>query len=370
VDLALVVGLVEQQMMQPGDEATTGGPNFMEALTPRIGETMVQRGHLTPEGLQQALAYQKQRSDEGQSILLGQAMLALGLTDRETLDQVIAMQIMELHYALREANQALKRRVAERTKELQRALERLSELSILKSNFISNISHELRTPLTHIKGYLDLLSDGGLGPMTNSQTEAVAVMLKAEARLERMIEDLIQFSVTTRGELSLRLKSFDIRLTTRQVVERSYPKAQMQAITLHTAIPADLPLVRGDEEKVAWVISQLVDNALKFTPKGGRVSIRLRGDDGVVNVAVVDTGIGIPDDRLQEIFEPFHQLDGSPTRRYAGAGIGLTLVRRIVEAHGSQMIVESALGKGSQFEFNLPSISKVYSKEWQTQEAE
>ena len=124
---------------------------------------MIEQGVLQPEELQRALDYQKERSALGKPVLLGQALLELNLVARETLDQVITMQILKLQRALNEANKNLQRRVDERTKELKRALNRLAELNYLKSNFISNISHELRTPLTHIKGYLDILSDDGLG---------------------------------------------------------------------------------------------------------------------------------------------------------------------------------------------------------------
>jgi signal transduction histidine kinase len=181
-------------------------------------------------------------------------------------------------------------------------------------------------------------------------------MRRAEGRLERLIEDLIQFATTTRGELTLKLVNFDLGRLIRLVAERSQPRVLAQEIRLDLLLDADLPWVRADEDKIAWVLSQLLDNALKFTPKGGKVAIQAYAEDQVVSVTVVDTGIGIPSDRVQEIFEPFHQLDGSPTRRYAGTGLGLALVRRIVEAHGSKMHVDSAIGKGSRFTFHLPAL--------------
>ena len=355
VDLAVAAVLAEQSVIVPG-KIPNGVPIAPELLVPRIGDYMIEQGFMTQEDLQRALAYQKEQTAAGNSILLGQAFLELGIVEREILDQVITSQILKLQKALSESNQQLQRRVEERTQELQRALERLSELNQLKSNFIANISHELRTPLTHIKGYLDILGDGGLGPLTEAQIEAIGVLNRAELRLERLIEDLIQFSLASRGEVSLNQKNSDIGKLIQISVDRSMHKAQSQNIQLSSMIQPELPLVLIDEDKIGWVLIQLLDNALKFTPKGGRVAIKANLTNGVVSISVLDTGIGIPDNKIAEIFEPFHQLDGDATRRYAGTGLGLAMVRRIIEAHGSQIKVQSAVGKGSRFEFSLPAL--------------
>lgn len=360
VNLAIAAGMVEQQILLPG-----GLPHGIalapEVLAPRMGEYMIERGLITAEDLQQALEYQRRRLQTGKPLLLGQALVDLGLIERENLDNAITGQILELQSALNEANAGLQRRVEERTAELQAALARLSELSNLKSNIIANISHELRTPLTHIKGYLDLLAEDGLGPLTLQQSEALVVMRRAEERLERMIEDLIQFSLATRGELNLNWKYFDLNQTAAKVIDRAAIKAEAREIRLRADLPKGLPKVHGDEEKISWVLSQLIDNAVKFTPPGGRVEARTRRDKGAVRMMVIDTGIGIPAERLEEIFEPFHQLDGSTTRRYSGTGLGLALVRRIIEAHGIQISVDSEVGKGSRFVFSLPAVMTAHS---------
>lgn len=353
VDLAMAAVLAEQQVMLPAS-LPSGMPLVPEVLVPRIGDYMIKRGLIKQDDLQKALGYQKQKAADGQPVLLGQALLELGLTTRETLDQVITAQILELQTALSEANQSLKQRVQERTQELQKALERLSELNHLKSNFIANISHELRTPLTHIKGYLDLLADGGLGPLNPAQEDALTVLKRAETRLERLIEDLIQFSLASRGELSLNLQQTEIDKLILVAVERYRHRAANQEIALSTSIAPNIPPIQADEDKIGWVLLQLLDNALKFTPKGGKVIVQASADSGLIHVAVLDTGIGIPEERMSEIFEPFHQLDGSATRRYAGTGLGLAMVRRIIEAHGSMVKVHSMVGRGSRFEFSLP----------------
>ncbi len=357
VDLALAAVFAERQMVTPL-QVPEGLPIAPEILVPRMGDTMLEKGILSPEQLQRALEFQKECQENGQHLLLGQALLALELIDRETLDQIITLQILQLQNALSTANRQLEQRVQERTQDLKHALDRLAELNQLKSNFIANISHELRTPLTHLKGYLDILADGSLGDLTPEQSDALAVLQRSEDRLEQLIENLIQFSMASRGELNLQKSVIDLGDMIETVVSQSRAKARNNSIVLHfnrthTAIPA-----RVDVDKLGWALSQLLDNALKFTLAGGVVDIELLVEGSMVTIAVNDTGIGIPPERLQEIFEPFHQLDGSATRRYGGTGMGLSLVHQIVEAHGSQIKVESTVGKGSRFEFSLPILAE------------
>ena len=178
-------------------------PISPEILVPLLGESLIEKGQLDQAGLQQALDYQKQQTAIGKPRLIGHALLELGLIERETLDQVVTEQILQLQTALQAANQDLEGRVRERTIELEQALNRLAELNQLKSNFLANISHELRTPLTHIRGYLELMVDDGLGPLNEYQSEAIEVMQRSEIRLERLIENLIEFSLFARGDLTL-----------------------------------------------------------------------------------------------------------------------------------------------------------------------
>ena len=143
-----------------------------EMLVPRMGEYMVQKGLITEENLKAALAHQLQEAEKGNQIYLGQALIELKFIDRAELDEAVTEQILQLRNALQAANRTLERRVEERTAELQEALQRVSELSQLKANFISNISHELRTPLTHVKGYIELLVSESLGPISEEQKHA------------------------------------------------------------------------------------------------------------------------------------------------------------------------------------------------------
>jgi signal transduction histidine kinase len=365
MNLFLAAVIVAEQSLTDREFTTLShsqgtAPLTPEVLVPRLGEILLEKGLVQPADLERALSLHQARAADGQPRRLGQILLDLSLIDRETLDKVITEQILTLQSALHLANRRLEQRVQERTADLQDALSKLSELNQLKSNFISNISHELRTPLTHMKGYLDLLADNGLGPITPVQKEAIEVLMRAETRLEGLIDDLILFSLAVRGEFTLHPVPLNINDLINATMMRAQKLAKARKITLETALEEGIPLIMADNEKITWVILQLLDNAIKFTPQGGFVTINARAGDRGVTVSVEDTGIGIPAARFKEIFEPFHQLDSSDTRRYGGTGLGLALVRRILEAHGSLIKVQSEVGRGSRFEFTLPVGKKHY----------
>jgi len=175
-----------------------------------------------------------------------------------------------------------------------------------------------------------------------------------------LIESLIMFSQAARGEMTLNLLPVDLGKVAREVYNYSKPKAQDRNVFLHTEVAPALPPVQVDREKISWVMLQLLDNAIKFTPAEGQVTLAIAPEsDRLVRIAVTDTGIGIPQDRMLEIFEPFHQLDGSPRRKYGGTGLGLSLVRQILHAHASSIEVKTEEGKGSTFEFRLIAADQL-----------
>jgi signal transduction histidine kinase len=339
-------------------------PLTPEVLVPRLGEHLVQTGRITDEALQQALAYQKKKQQAGVHCLLGEALIELGFLTRRQIDHAVTEQIIQLRNALEDANRFLERRVQERTAELQEALRKLSELNQMKANFVANVSHELRTPLTHVKGYLELMATGSLGDLTDDQKSALEISRRATGRLESLIDNLILFSLAARGEMTLRLSAVDLNKVAGEVINYSRSKAVDRNVNLEFDIPPNIPKVQADEEKISWAILQLVDNAIKFTPSGGQVTFSIQPEsDTLLTVMVKDTGIGIPAARLEEIFEPFHQLDASATRRYSGTGLGLALVKEIITAHGSMIEVHSEEGKGSTFSFPLLAATKTPEKE-------
>jgi signal transduction histidine kinase len=334
-------------------------PLTPEVLVPRLGETLVQTGLITEAELQKALAYQKEKQDSGERFLLGQALMELNLLTRLQIDHAVTEQIIQLRNALEDANRFLERRVAERTAELQEALRKLSELSQMKANFVANVSHELRTPLTHVKGYLELLATESLGSLSSEQKKALQVSQRAAGRLESLIDNLILFSLAARGEMTLSLAPVDLNKVGREIITYSRTKAIDRNVALDFDIKPEIPLVQADEEKISWAILQLIDNAIKFTPTGGKVTLSIQPEMGtLIMVSVTDTGIGIPANRINEIYEPFHQLDSSSTRRYGGTGLGLALVREIITAHGSVIEVQSEDGKGTRFRFPLLAVKK------------
>lgn len=325
-----------------------------EMLIPRMGEYIVQKGLISEDDLRKVLAFQQEQAKQGKPYLLGQALMELKMVDRDSLDQVITEQLIQLRSALQSANRNLDQRVKERTADLNEALQRLSELSQMKANFVANISHELRTPLTHVKGYLELLVTESLGPVSDDQRRALLVSQRATTKLESLIEDIIMFSLASRGEMSMKLDKIDIGRIVSLAAKSASNKAEERGVQVIAVAPENIPAVQADPEKIGWVVNQLLDNGIKFTPSGGTVVISIKEEgNNLVIVTVTDTGIGIPSDRLKEIFDPFHQLDGSSTRHFGGTGLGLSLVRQIIEAHGSLLDVQSVEGKGSIFKFPL-----------------
>ena len=334
-------------------------PLSPEVLVPRLGETLVQNGLITKAELKKALVYQKKKQKSGERFLLGQALMELHLLTRLQIDHAVTEQIIQLRNALEDANRFLESRVEERTAELQEALRKLSELSQMKANFVANVSHELRTPLTHVKGYLELLATESLGSLSDEQKKALQVSQRAAGRLESLIDNLILFSLAARGEMTLSLAPVDLGKVGGEIISYSRKKADDRNVALHFDIKPDIPFVQADEEKISWAILQLIDNAIKFTPTGGEVTLSIQQEmETLIMVSVTDTGIGIPANRINEIYEPFHQLDSSSTRRYGGTGLGLALVREIITAHGSVIEVQSEDGKGTLFRFPLLTVNK------------
>lgn len=352
-NLALVAALAEREVLatMPG---ASGAPTVAEVVLPRFGEYLVQSGAITSAQLQAALVEQNLRVKRGETPSIGQVLVGMGFITRQQLEQTSIQQVRELQQALQDSNRQLEERVARRTQELQQALQKLTELNQLKANFVANISHELRTPLVPIKSYTELMLDGGMGPLTGDQRQSLEAMTRSIGRLEGLVNNLIQFASSLTGDMLLVQAPQAVGDLVTMTLNASEAKAAKKTVHLQTHLPEATPLVLADGEKIHWVLFQLVDNAIKFTPPEGTVTLAAEPRDNSVRLSVRDTGIGIPPERLPELFQPFHQLDGTSTRQYGGTGLGLALVKRILDAHGSQARVESKPGEGSTFWFDLP----------------
>ncbi len=356
IDVALAAVLLERQALSV-IPAGPGTPFVGDAMLSRFGEFLMKQGYITARDLEAALGRQRELAGTGVRETLGQVLLEMRVMTREQLELASVEQVQELQSALRSANAQLEQRVADRTRELEQAYRKLTELDQLKGNFISNVSHELRTPLTKIKGFYALLAAGDLGPLTDEQRQAVDVMGRGVSELERLVGDLIQFATGARGEMVLRPGPVPVAEAVGRAVAAHLERAEAQGLSLTGRLPAPDICVQADAEKLRWVLDQLLDNAIKYTPAGGRVEAGAERAGDRVRLWVADTGPGIEEARLPELFEPFHQLDGSSTRRRGGTGLGLALVKMIVAAHRSAIAVDTQPGQGSRFSFDLPAAS-------------
>lgn len=329
-----------------------------EILVPKIGEYLVQKHLITVKDLNKALFIQYEKTKQGIELPLGKILVSENFISQETLDETITEQLINFRNALEQSNHQLEQRVQQRTLELQEALNKINELNQLKNNFISNISHELRTPLTHIKGYLDLMISKDLGDLSDDQSQVLNVMTKATNRLERLIEDLIMFTLADHEEILISKHEFDLVSSINDVIS----VFQNHLITVKIDLIKDPEMksifVFADQKKIQWVINQLIENSIKFSKGELQISIVLEDQGELVKISIKDNGVGIPENKLNEIFEPFHQLDSSSTRKAGGVGLGLALAKKIVEAHDSKFTVNSQVGIGSTFDFSLGKLLK------------
>ncbi|MEM7182262.1 MAG: ATP-binding protein [Spirochaetota bacterium] len=233
---------------------------------------------------------------------------------------------------------------------------KLNELDKLKDDFLANTSHELRTPLHGIIGLADSLKDGVSGELPPNAKEDVGLIITSANRLANLVNDILDFSKMKNKNLELQWKTVGIYSVVGIVLATLQYQLKDNEITVENQVPNTLPLVKGDENRIYQIFYNLIGNAIKFTFKGD-ITIRAKQVEEMMQIAISDTGHGIPEDRLESIFQSFEQVDSSIARKYGGTGIGLSITKKLVELHGGKIWVESALGKGSTFYFTLP-ISK------------
>jgi signal transduction histidine kinase len=251
----------------------------------------------------------------------------------------------------------VERGVEESYKKLQEAYEELKELDRMKNELISNVSHELRTPITIAKNAIELAMDEEVAEERN---KFLAMGKGALARLNLIVGDLLDIAKFQKGIFKLDVRSLDLEQTINSLIQEIKPLALRNDIEIKISAQ-HLPRVKADEDSIKHVFFNLISNAIKFNKKGGQVFIEARHKpdplrplgEGFVEVSIADTGIGIAKEHLGKLFTSFYQVDSSAARTYPGTGTGLAVVKRIIEAHGGKIWVESEVGKGCRFTFTL-----------------
>jgi two-component system sensor histidine kinase BarA len=262
------------------------------------------------------------------------------------------------------------RELADKNARLEATNRKLQELDQLKSNFLATVSHELRTPLTSIIGYSEMLAEGLAGPLAPEQLDYVRTIMEKGVSLLGLITSILDLSRIEAGKLKLFPEPLDLSDLLENALSCVRPQALKKGLALGMAVEPGLGRPELDREKLRQCLVNLLANAVKFTGEGGRVTVEARratgipasatgrfdGPDQYFELVVSDTGIGIPPDQQARIFETFYQVDGGSTREFGGAGLGLSIVRSYVEAHGGEVSVWSEPGRGSRFTLLLPRV--------------
>lgn len=264
---------------------------------------------------------------------------------------------VELHLLteqLLEANTKLEQRVSARTKELEMAVQELKTLNHVKTQFLANMSHELRTPLHSIIGFSEMLYDELYGTLNKTQKEYVSIVLDSARHLLQIIGDILDISSIESDKIILDKQKISVEEIIHSVANIIKPHIKEHGQTLIIKIPKDLPLIFADPIRIKQVLSNMLSNAVKFTPKGGTITVEAFKKAGEMGVSVTDTGIGIKKEHQQNIFNEFYQCEDPYKRRFEGVGLGLPLSKKLIELHNGRIQLESTFGVGTKISFYLP----------------
>jgi two-component system phosphate regulon sensor histidine kinase PhoR len=229
----------------------------------------------------------------------------------------------------------------------------LRRLESLRRDFVANASHELRTPIAAVRSATDTLQEGALGD-ARAAARFVDIIARNSQRLQSLVEDLLELSKLESNEFKLKREPVDLAKVVPIVLALFRDRAEKKGVRLASEMPAALPAIEGDARAVEMVLSNLVDNAVKYCASGARIVVSASDSDGRVRLVVSDTGPGIPPEHLPRVFERFYRVDAGRSRELGGTGLGLSIVKHMVEAMRGKVSVESTVGAGSTFTVSLP----------------
>lgn len=284
--------------------------------------------------------------------ILGVMNMAYLVPHHFTAEELRILELLADQAALAIANAKLYEEAKQKTQALSHALSRLQELDRLKNEFIQNASHELRSPVSIIMGYAELFENGELGSLTVDQQEALAIIARRARGLSKMLDNLLTIMEVEGKNLSR--EQVDMADLVEMVLVEMRSRFKSAGLELSSRIGIGLSRINGVRHHLRRTIENLLSNAIKFTPEGGKVHVHLWQEEGELRLEVTDTGIGIPADQHERIFQRFYQVDGSPTRKFTGAGLGLALVKEVIEEHNGSIAIKSEPGQGSSFLVRLP----------------
>lgn len=266
-----------------------------------------------------------------------------------------AFVIARVNYRIYEENENMRINLVDSLDKEKDLTERLSRLDELKDEFLANTSHELKTPLNAIINISEGLLEKREGELNPSQEEYLKLITASGRRLSNLINDILDFSKMKHGDIKLNFTRVDLRDVTIRVITLFRYLQGSEAVPVLMDMPEDLPAVYGDSDRITQILHNLIENALKFTPEG-YVKISGWESGAYINVAVEDTGIGIPEDKYEDIFKTYEQLEDFTASRYGGMGLGLSISKKLLELHGGKISVKSNYGHGTVFTFNLPVL--------------
>ena len=286
--------------------------------------------------------------------------MKLGASDYITKPLNLDETLVRLRKVLEERQRFV--RLKDFADQLERANQELRKIDAMKSEFVSVASHELRTPLAAIKNAVQLMLSGKTGEINENQEKFLSMAERNINRLTNILNDLLNLSRIESGKIELKFENIELKAMIELTASSLRPHADGKSIQIEVEIPEQLPAVYGDQEKIEQILTNLIGNAIKFTPDGGKILISVKplshdkkeGYGNMVAISVKDTGIGIPAEHLDAIFEKFHQVERSLNRSVSGTGLGLAITKGLVEAHQGKILVESEVGNGSTFTFTLP----------------